>query len=42
MIKYNPEQFIIIGHEHDVNGNGGIGVREGEFESIESENIKEF
>ena len=21
--KYNPDQFKIIGHEHDLNGNGG-------------------
>lgn len=30
--KYNPEQFEIIGHEHDVNGNGGNGAMNGQFE----------
>ena len=30
--KYNPEQFEIIGHEHDINGNMGIGVSHGQFE----------
>lgn len=30
--KYNPEQFEIIGHEHDINGNGGEGIKEGQFE----------
>ena len=30
--KYNPEQFEIIGHEHDINGNGGNGVIHGQFE----------
>ena len=30
--KYNPEQFEIIGHEHDLNGNGGRGIAHGQFE----------
>lgn len=30
--KYCPEQFEIIGHEHDLNGNGGVGVKGGQFE----------
>lgn len=30
--KYNPDQFEIIGHEHDINGNGGEGIKEGQFE----------
>ena len=30
--KYNPDQFEIIGHEHDLNGNGGDGVERGQFE----------
>ena len=30
--KYNPEQFIIIGHEHDLNGDGGEGILHGQFE----------
>ena len=30
--KYCPEQFILIGHEHDVEGNNGIGLKEGQFE----------
>ena len=30
--KYSPEQFEIIGHEHDTNGNGGNGVTHGQFE----------
>ena len=30
--KFNPEQFEIIGHEHDLNGNGGDGIKEGQFE----------
>lgn len=30
--KYNPEQFEIIGHEHDINGNGGDGIAHGQFE----------
>lgn len=29
--KYCPEQFEILGHEHDVTGTGGIGVLEGQF-----------
>lgn len=29
--KYNPEQFEIIGHEHDLNGNGGSGIGDGQF-----------
>lgn len=32
MDKYNPEQFEIIGHEHDLNGNGGMGIDHGQFE----------
>ena len=31
--KYSPEQFRIIGHEHDICGNGGAGVVHGQFES---------
>ena len=30
--KYNPDEFEIIGHEHDVNGDGGDGVIHGQFE----------
>lgn len=30
--KYNPDEFEIIGHEHDVNGDGGDGVIRGQFE----------
>lgn len=30
--KYNPGQFRIIGHEHDLFGNGGIGISGGQFE----------
>ena len=30
--KYCPEQFELIGHEHDVNGNGGDGIKGGQFE----------
>ncbi len=30
--KYNPKQFEIIGHEHDLNGDGGDGVARGQFE----------
>ena len=29
--KYNPEQFEILGHEHDLHGNGGNGVSGGQF-----------
>jgi hypothetical protein len=29
--KYNPDQFEIIGHEHDINGNGGAGLPGGQF-----------
>lgn len=29
--KYCPEQFEIIGHEHDINGNSGDGIKEGQF-----------
>lgn len=32
MDKYNPEQFEIIGHEHDIYRNGGEGVKNGQFE----------
>lgn len=31
--KYSPEQFRIIGHEHDICGNGGGGIEHGQFES---------
>ena len=31
--KYNSEQFEIIGHEHDINGDGGPGVVNGQFET---------
>lgn len=30
--KYNPDQFEIIGHEHDICGNGGVGIKNGQFE----------
>lgn len=30
--KYNPEQFEIVGHEHDLNGDGGEGIFHGQFE----------
>ena len=30
--KYSPEQFRIIGHEHDINGNNGAGIQHGQFE----------
>ena len=30
--KYNPEQFEIVGHEHDLNGDGGEGILHGQFE----------
>ena len=30
--KYNPDQFHIIGHEHDLDGNGGDGIAHGQFE----------
>ncbi len=29
--KYCPEQYRLIGHEHDINGTGGEGIPEGEF-----------
>ena len=32
MDKYNPEQFEILGHEHDIFGNGGEGIQGGQFE----------
>lgn len=31
--KHNPQQFEIIGHEHDVSGNGGVGISGGQFEA---------
>lgn len=31
--KYNPQQFEIIGHEHDICGNGGVGISGGQFET---------
>lgn len=33
MDKYNQDEFEIIGHEHDLNGNGGNGISEGQFET---------
>ena len=30
--KWNPEQFYVLGHEHDIYGNGGEGIRHGQFE----------
>lgn len=30
--KYNPDQFELIGHEHDLNGDGGDGIPHGQFE----------
>ena len=32
MDRYNPEQFEIIGHEHDLKGDGGEGIAHGQFE----------
>ena len=32
MDKYNPDQFEILGHEHDLTGNGGAGIPHGQFE----------
>ena len=32
MDKYNPDQFEILGHEHDLEGNGGDGIAHGQFE----------
>jgi len=32
MDKYNPAQFEILGHEHDIGGDGGDGVEHGQFE----------
>lgn len=32
MDKYNPDQFEILGHEHDLTGNGGDGIPHGQFE----------
>ena len=29
--QYNPDQFELLGHEHDINGNGGAGISEGQF-----------
>lgn len=29
--KYNSKQFELVGHEHDLNGNGGEGVAGGQF-----------
>lgn len=29
---WNPNQFKVIGYDHDLKGNGGIGVAEGQFE----------
>lgn len=31
--QYNPSQFSIIGHDHDINGDGGKGIYEGQFEA---------
>lgn len=28
---YNPDEFAAIGHEHDLHGNGGAGISEGQF-----------
>lgn len=30
--KYNPDEFEIVGHEHDLKGNGGDGIARGQFE----------
>ena len=38
MDKRAVEQFELIGHEHDINGNGGDGVPEGAFEIVEKTN----
>ena len=32
MDKYNPDQFEILGHEHDLTGDGGDGIPHGQFE----------
>ena len=29
--KYCPEQFQLIGHDHDLTGNGGAGISDGQF-----------
>lgn len=33
MDKHSPEQFRIVGHEHDICGNGGVGISGGQFEA---------
>lgn len=30
--KHNIEQFELLGHEHDIHGNGGEGIVHGQFE----------
>lgn len=34
MDKQSVEQFALIGHEHDIQGNGGDGIPEGAFELV--------
>ena len=29
--KYCPEQFELVGHDHDLTGNGGAGISDGQF-----------
>lgn len=29
--KYCPEQFQLIGHDHDLTGDGGAGISDGQF-----------
>lgn len=29
--KYCPEQFELIGHDHDLTGDGGVGISDGQF-----------
>ena len=39
---HNPEQFDILGHEHDIAGNGGHGIESGQFEIDGGGYIKEY
>lgn len=33
LCRYNCKQFRLIGHDHDISGEGGAGVHEGQFET---------
>ena len=40
LCKYNCKQFRLIGHDHDIGGEGGAGICEGQFETAKKGKYK--